>query len=337
MIPHKKLISIVVPVLNEELNIMPFYRAVQLIIDKCSETYTFEIIFTDNNSTDSTYKILKELCELDPRVRAIRFSRNFGYQKSILAGYLNANGHALIQLDCDLQDPPELIPEFLRVWEQGAAVVYGVRVSRKENILMHVARKFFYRVINSLSEDKLPLDAGDFRLVDRKIVELLRQEDDANPYLRGKIATFGFRQQGIPYNRSVRMLGKSNFGLKNLIGLALDGILNHSIIPLRIASFFGIIVSFITAFTALLYFIGKLFFGFTWPPGFTTLAILILLGISINSLFLGVMGEYVGRIYRQVKKGPLVIIESHLGLGFDKNAEKASIENKHEHIGIELI
>lgn len=312
MTRRKKLISIVVPVLNEELNIFPFYETVRPVMNGCSEQYDFEIIFTDNHSTDSTHDKLKQLCDLDPRVRAIRFSRNFGYQKSILAGYLNANGDALIQLDCDLQDPPGLIPEFLSFWEKGNAVVYGVRKSRKDNVLMHLARKLFYRIINSLSEDHLPPDVGDFRLIDRKIVELLRQVDDANPYLRGMIATFGFRQHGISYSRNERELGSSNFRLKHLIGLALDGILNHSIVPLRIASFFGVFVSFITTCSALIYLMGKLFFGFTWPPGFTTLAILILLGISMNALFLGIMGEYVGRIYRQVKKGPMVIVESHL-------------------------
>lgn len=329
MAHSKKLISIIVPVLNEELNIFPFYEAVSSVIKQCSGIYDFEFIFTDNSSTDATYDKLKKLCELDHRVRAIRFSRNFGYQKSILAGYLHANGAAVIQLDCDLQDPPDLIPQFLKFWEEGNAVVYGIRLTRKDNFLLHLTRRLFYRVINYLSEDNLPHDVGDFRLVDRKIVELLRQLDDATPYLRGTIAAFGFRQYGISYHREERQRGKTNFRLKHLFGLALDGILNHSIVPLRIASFFGIFVSFFTTLAAMLYLIGKVFFGFSWPPGFTTLAILILLGISINALFLGIIGEYLGRIYQQVKKRPSVIIESQLG---QQNVNK---ENKY--VGIESI
>jgi polyisoprenyl-phosphate glycosyltransferase len=310
---EKKLISLVVPVLNEELNIQPFYEAIIPVIDSCSELYDFELIFTDNHSTDNTFEKLAQICKRDDRVRAIRFSRNFGYQKSILTGYFNANGDALIQLDCDLQDPPELIPEFLKFWEEGNAVVYGIRRTRRDNPLLHLARKLFYRLANYLSDDELPVDAGDFRLIDRKIVEVLRQMDDAQPYLRGTIAAVGFLQHGIPYDRRERERGTSNFNFKQLVSLALDGILNHSIVPLRLASFFGVIVSTLTLLSIVGYTAGKMFFGLDWPAGFTTLVVLILFGISINALFLGIIGEYLGRIYQQVKKKPLTIVEAELG------------------------
>jgi polyisoprenyl-phosphate glycosyltransferase len=309
----KKLISLIIPVLNEELNIEPFYKAVCPIIDSFSHTYDFELVFTDNHSSDNTFGKLSEICEYDQRVRVIRFSRNFGYQKSILTGYLNARGDALIQMDCDLQDPPDLIPKFLEFWEQGFAVVYGIRRTRRDSFIMHITRKLFYRLANYLSDGELPVDAGDFRLIDKKIVDVLRQTDDAQPYLRGTIAAIGFRQHGIPYDRRARKRGSSNFRFTDLCALAIDGILNHSIIPLRLASVFGIVISILTILSIAGYSIGKTFFGFNWPAGFTTLAVLSLFGISINSFFLGIIGEYLGRIYQQVKKRPLTIVEAELG------------------------
>lgn len=309
---NKKLISLIIPVFNEEENIFPLYEAVLPIIDDCKDQYNFELIFTDNHSTDSTFEKLTKLRDVDQRVRVFRFSRNFGYQKSILTGYLKARGDALIQLDCDLQDPPELIPEFLKHWEDGCSVVYGVRRSRRESAILHFARKLFYRLANYLSEDDLPVDVGDFRLIDKKVVDVLRQVDDAQPYLRGMIAAMGFKQFGIIYDRRGRERGQSNFRFKDLVGLALDGILNHSIVPLRLATFFGIGVTLLTLLAIFGYVVGKLMFGFNWPAGFTTLTVLVLAGISVNALFLGIIGEYLGRIFQQVKKRPLVIIDSAL-------------------------
>ena len=308
----KKLISLIIPVYNEEDNIFPLYEAVLPIINDCESQYDFELVFTDNHSIDSTFAKLSELRELDQRVRVFRFSRNFGYQKSILTGYLKARGNALIQLDCDLQDPPELIPEFLKHWEDGCAVVFGIRRSRRESAVLQYARKLFYRLADYLSEDDLPVDAGDFRLIDRKVVDVLRQVDDAQPYLRGMIAAMGFKQHGIQYDRRSRERGQTNFRFKDLVGLALDGILNHSIVPLRLATFFGIGVTVLTLFAILGYVSGKFLFGVNWPAGFTTLTVLLLAGISVNALFLGIIGEYLGRIYQQVKKRPLVIVETSL-------------------------
>ncbi len=309
----KKLVSLVIPVFNEEANIFPLYEAVSSVITGAGEKYDFEFVFTDNHSSDNTFSKLTELCTRDGRVRVFRFSRNFGYQKSILTGYLKARGDALIQLDCDLQDPPDLIPEFLRHWEDGCAVVYGVRRSRKEGATITFARKVFYRIADYLSEDELPVDVGDFRLIDRRIVEVLRQVDDAQPYLRGMIASIGFRQHGIEYDRRERERGRTNFRLKDLVRLGLDGILNHSTVPLQLATFLGAVTSAVTFLAILGYAIGKFIFEFDWPAGFTTQAILTLAGISLNALFLGIIGEYIGRIYQQVKKRPLVIIESALG------------------------
>jgi glycosyltransferase involved in cell wall biosynthesis len=307
----KKLVSIIVPVLNEEQNIKLFYEALTDELNKLNDIYDFEIIFTDNHSYDSTFDLLRELNLKDNKVKAYRFSRNYGYQHSILTGYQKSSGEAVIQLDCDLQDPPSLIPVFLNLWQNGYKVVYGVRKKRQENIIMNYSRKVFYRLINWMSEDDLPVDAGDFRLVDKKIVEVLRNNNDAQPYLRGAIASMGFNQIGVEYDRSKRANGETKFTTSSLINIALDGILNHSTIPLRISSIIGIIIGLLTIIVILGFLIGKLMYGMDWPAGFATIVILLLVTLSINAIFLGIMGEYIGRIYKQ-SKGVRVIVEDSI-------------------------
>ena len=226
--------------------------------------------------------------------------------------YSNARGDAVVQIDCDLQDPPSLILEFLAKWEAGYQVVYGVRATRQERWWMNVTRKIFYRLIDSLSEDPLPHDAGDFRLVDRRVLNELLKFEDYQPYLRGTIATLGFEQIGISYARAERQRGESKFSFGQLLGLALDGILNHSVVPLRIATYLGLLISVTTFLGIVSYGVGHIVLGKDWPPGFATIVILILGSLSLNALFLGVIGEYLGRIYRQVKRRPLTIVEREL-------------------------
>jgi dolichol-phosphate mannosyltransferase len=276
------------------------------------DRYDFELLFTDNHSTDRTFEILTDLARRDPRVRAIRFSRNFGFQRSIFTAYSNARGDAAVQIDSDLQDPPSLILEFLAKWEAGYQVVYGIRATRREHWWMNVTRKVFYRLIDSLSEDPLPHDAGDFRLVDRRVLNELLKFEDYHPYLRGTIATLGFEQIGISYSRAERQRGESKFSFGQLLGLALDGILNHSVVPLRIATYLGLLISVVTFLGTVGFAVGRIVFGKAWPPGFALITILILGSLSLNALFLGVIGEYLGRIYRQVKRRPLTIVEREL-------------------------
>lgn len=308
----KRMISICVPVLNEEATLEKLYDTVAPLLDKYAEKYDFELIFTDNHSTDKTFEKLEGLAKKDSRIRVFRFSRNFGYQRSILTAYLKARGDAVVQLDCDLQDPPEMIFEFAEKWDEGYEVVYGVRRKRQEPKWMEMTRKIFYRVANFLSEDPLPVDAGDFRLVDRKIVRTLRHIDDSQPYLRGAISAMGFKQIGISYDRRSREAGESKFSVKDLFGLALDGILNHSTVPLRVATFIGLGVATVTLLGVGIFVLGKLVGGADWPAGFATLVIISLGGMSLNALFLGIIGEYLGRIYKQVKRGPLTVIEASI-------------------------
>ncbi len=306
----KKLLSIVVPVLNEEENIGPCYDAVVRVLESVTDRYDWELIFTDNHSSDRTFEIAAELANKDARVRVYRFSRNFGFQRSILTGYLEARGDAIVQLDCDLQDPPELMLQFIERWEQDYQVVYGIRRTRKESLWLRSVRHAFYFLVDVLSEHPLPRQAGDFRLVARPLIEELRKMDESHPYLRGAIAGMGFNQIGIPYDRRVRKHGKSKFGLKSLVALAFDGILNTSIVPLRLATYTGLVVSALTCAGVIYYIVAALLYGRDrWPSGFATITIFILLSLGVNTLFLGILGEYLGRVYTQVKKRPLTIIE----------------------------
>ena len=221
----------------------PFIIELNKVVEPLSREYEFEFVFTDNHSTDRTFSILRQLADRDSRIRVYRFSKNFGFQRSIMTGYSRACGAAAIQLDVDLQDPPSLIPRFLEIWREGADVVYGIRIKRREGWLITLQRSLFYRLISWLSEERLSIDAGDFRLISRRIIDLLKNFEDVQPYLRGTIATLGFKQVGIPYRRNARLKGESKFPFSKLVSLALDGILNHSVVPLRLATYFGLTVS----------------------------------------------------------------------------------------------
>jgi dolichol-phosphate mannosyltransferase len=308
----KKMITMLVPAFNEEPNVEPLYQALLPVMSTLDERYVFELLFIDDHSTDGTFRELERLAGLDTRIRVLRFSRNFGFQRAVFTGFLHARGDAAVEMDCDLQDPPQVILDFVRKWEEGYRVVYGVRITRQEGWLITTTRKVFYRLLDSLSEDELPVDAGDFRLLDRCVLDELKKIDDYQPYVRGTVAALGFSQIGVPYERAARTRGESKFSFGPLLGLALDGILNHSVVPLRIATYLGLAVSFLTLLAIIGYAVGRLFFGQNWPPGFASVIILILGSLSLNALFLGVIGEYLGRIYKQVKRRPLTIIEREI-------------------------
>jgi glycosyltransferase involved in cell wall biosynthesis len=310
MASGRPLVSLVVPVFNEEDNVVPFYADVRRVIDPLASRFNFEFVFTDNHSTDRTPELLRELARTDPRIRAYRLSRNFGYQRSILTAYLKCSGDAAIQLDCDLQDPSDMIVQFLDRWQEGYDVVYGTRVSRLESWKWSLARKVFYWLVDFLSEDPIPLDAGDFRLVSRRVIEELRRIDDTRPYLRGTIATLGFNQLGISYNRGAR--GASKFSIYDNVMLALDGIINQSVVPLRVATYVGLSVSFATILAIFGYLVAHFTVGFRAPAGFTTITVLILGSLSINAMLLGILGEYLGRMYLQMKRKSLSIVEREL-------------------------
>ncbi len=308
----RPLVSLVVPVFNEEDNLPTFYEAVSFVTEQLKASYDFEFVFTDNHSSDGTPRLLRKLASTDKRVRAYRFSRNFGYQRSILTAYLRSTGDVAIQLDCDLQDPPELIPVFLEQWRAGSEVVYGIRKSRLESRRWQLARKVFYWLVDFLSEDPIPRDAGDFRLISRRVIDELGRIHETKPYLRGTIATMGFQQTGIPYARRARMVGTSKFSFYDNIMLALDGLVNQSVVLLRLATYIGILVSLLTVFAILGYLVAYFTTGFRAPAGFTTITTLILGSLGVNAMLLGIIGEYLGRMYMQMKNRSISIIEAEL-------------------------
>ncbi len=307
-----RLISIIVPVFNEERNVQPAYDALTAVFRSLEPRYRFEIVFTDNHSTDGTFSILRTIAARDRSVRVLRFARNFGINKSILTGFRQARGDAAIQIDCDLQDPPALIPEFLARWEEGYDVVVGVRRKRDEGFFLEQYRRLFYRLLSRMSEDPIVVDAGEFRLVDRHILDQLNLIDDAYPFVRALVSSLARKQTGIPYDRAQRMHGRSKFPLRRLLGYALEGLLGHTILPLRIASYVGLAVATLAMCLSGYYVVERAVLGSDWPSGFTTTAILLLFGISLNAIFLGIIGEYVGRIYVQLRRRPTVVVEARL-------------------------
>lgn len=307
--PARRLITISIPVFNEEGNVENLLVRLRSIADKVSDRYDFEFLFTDNASQDRTLALLEAEVGRDPRVRVLKLSRNFGFQRSILTNFMHARGDAAVQIDADLQDPPDMILEFIARWEKGFKVVYGIRTHRIENPLLLVARKVFYRFVDRITEFPVPIDAGDFRLIDRIIIEHLRQITDHNPYLRGLIASFGYPSVGIPYARSARTQGQSKFNFIKLVTLGMDGITSLSTKPLQFIAFagFGLCsLSLLLGFGyAVLWFMGYS----RGSPGFTTLVIIQLFTLGINAALIGVIGEYIGRVFDNVRGHPMSIVE----------------------------
>ncbi len=300
------LISLCIPVYQESENIDRLLAALHAFTVS-EPAYRFEFVFTDNASTDDTFEKLVTASRNDARIRVLRLSRNFGFQRSMLTNYFNSRGDAAVQVDADLQDPPEMIREFLRLWEQGYKVVYGVRRKRQESKLLSVLRSVGYWVISTLSDSHLPRDSGDFRLIDRLVIDELRNFEHGAPYLRGLIASIGYAQTGVPYDRHARQAGSSKFGLWALLRFGMDGICSHSTKPLQFITFFGVVVGFSTVALGLYYLI-RFFVDQSLPVGFTTIVLLLLASVSVNTIFLGVIGEYVGRTFRNSQQEPLTII-----------------------------
>jgi dolichol-phosphate mannosyltransferase len=308
----RKLVSVVIPVFNEEENVENAYQAVTAVFQEKLPDYDLEIVFTDNASTDNTFGKLKQLAAIDERVRVARFVRNFGFNNSLLTGYRLSRGDAAVQIDCDLQDPPDIIPKFVEFWEKGHDVVVGLRQKRPEAAWLLASRKAFYRFLSVISTDNTVIDGGDFRLIDKSIVDELSEVREATPYVRGLTASYAKNLTSFPYERRERQFGKSKFPLSKLFTLALDGIVSHSTIPLRLATMFGLIVGVGTLLLALFYVMARLVLGVAAPSGFTTIVFFELISISLNALFLGVIGEYVGRIYRNSQARPVAVISKML-------------------------
>ena len=304
---NKKLISICIPVKNESGNIKLLYEEIKKIFQTKLKNYNYEIIFTDNLSSDESFEIIKELSNNDDKVRGFQFSKDIGKERSLFYGFKNVSGEMVIQIDCDFEDPPELIVEFVKKWEEGYEIVHAVRKKRKKDSYSFL-RFIFYRLIDMISHDNLPKDVGDFRLCDRKVIKKIKEIKKKYPKIRGLISSIGYSEYGIEHERGKRDNNKSKFGLFNYFSNAVNGITNHSIIPLKLASYLGFIVFFICIILTFFYLFHGLFYENN-SPGFTTQTLLILFTLAFNSIFLGIVGEYVGRIYRQIKKNDIFIIK----------------------------
>lgn len=303
----KPILTICVPVLNESDNIMPLYERLNRLSQTMESKCDFEFIFTDNASTDDSWGVLETLGESDDRVHAYRFTTNVGFQNSILFNISQAKGDAVVQIDADLQDPPEIIEKFFDLWLDGNFVVYGIRASRKESWLMNSIRRLGYQVINLLSEHPIPPNAGDFRLLDRKVVEVLKSTRTPNPYLRGIVSTYGFKQVGVEYARNERTLGESKFNLAQVIRLGFNALSNHSNAPIRIGTFIGLSSLSISVLTAIFYVVLKIRDP-NLPVGFITAYVLILFGIAINSLMLSLILNYLNKVYLIIRGEPLIVV-----------------------------
>lgn len=305
----KKTISIITPCYNEEENVRDCYHAVKALFTGPLQNYHREHIFCDNCSLDRTVEILREIATTDPVVKVILNASNFGPMRSTYNGVLNASGDAiLLFLPADMQDPPDLLPQFVNLWEQGYEIVYGIRATRAESWLMSSVRRVYYRLISSLSYIKVPPDVGDFQLIDRKVLLAMRQIDDAYPFMRLMTFECGFRAIGVNYHWQARRKGFSKNRLSSLIDQGLNGIITFTNVPLRIALFTGTIVaslSILYAFVTVI--ISLVVRGEVAPPGITTLIVALFFFSGVQLFFLGMMGEYILAIYGQVRKKPLVI------------------------------
>lgn len=301
-----KLISVVSPCFNEEENVEELYRQVKGVFTGLKD-YSYEHIFIDNASSDKTVAILKEIAKQDKNVKIIVNIRNFGWIRSPYYGILQATGDAVIFMASDLQDPPQLIPEFIKKWEEGRKVVIGVKHKSKENVLMFGIRKFFYSLMGRISETEHIKDFTGFGLYDRRFVEIMRQLDEPYPYLRGIVSELGFERAEVEFIQPKRSKGKSYGNFYRLYDAAMLGFVNHSKLPLRLASFIGFGVATVSLLVALGYFIYKLIFWNYFIVGAAPLVIGLFFFSAVQLFFIGIIGEYIGAIFTQVKKRPLVI------------------------------
>ncbi len=306
----KPLISICVPVLNEEESIPRLLERLKSVTGKLEHKFNFEYVFTDNNSSDKTWENLQKYKREYVEIRAFRFGKNIGFQKSILFNYSQAQGDAVIQIDADLQDPPELIEQFLEHWIQGFKVVSGVRVDRKESPAMKVFRKIGYWFIDMTSEHPIKRNTGDFRLLDRSVVDALTNIKSPKPYLRGVISKMGLAEKDVNYSREARTHGESKFGVVELVKLGITGFSNHSNLPLRFANYVGLL-SLALSFVGLVYFVILKIYQPDLPRGFASLYVIILFGIGVNSILLSVVGSYIKKIYDLLSgEDPIIVTES---------------------------
>src|SRR5581483_10539004 len=321
-------ISIIVPCYNEEEVLPQLFQRLGAAADTWGVDY--EIICVDDGSRDRTWELLSERSEADPRWRCLSFARNFGHQMAVSAGLYHASGEAVIIIDADLQDPPEQITRLINKWREGFEVVFAVRRKRKDPFVKRMLAWGFYRLISRLSPFPIPTDAGDFCLLDRKLVDVLNSLPERNRYLRGLRSWCGFRQASVEFERSARAAGTPQYTFRRSLRLALDGLFSFSAAPLKLATHLGLLVSSFAFLGVVFTFCQKVFakqfekIGLAPGPGFPTVVISILFLGGVQLICLGILGEYVGRIYDEVKGRPLWIIRDSRGLAVKSSGPSRS-------------
>ena len=308
--PAVPTISVIVPCYNEAEGIDTCHRRLTSVLTTLGESY--EIIYVDDGSKDTTAAQLMASHRVDPNAVLVQLSRNFGHQPAVTAGLSTARGEAIVIIDADLQDPTELIPRMIELWREGYKVVYGIRDSREgETAFKLWTAKLFYLMINSLSDVDIPLDTGDFRLVDRAVVDAFAKMPERHRLLRGMWSWIGFPQIGVRYERSKRLAGETKYPLRKMLALALDGIVSFSTVPLRMVTILGFL-SAATAFLGILYTMLIRIFTHSWVRGWAISFIGMLFMAGIQMLCIGILGEYIGRIYTESKQRPLFILQQTL-------------------------
>ena len=303
--------SVVVPAFNEEPVIEETYKRLKKVMDEIGEPY--ELVFVNDGSSDQTGEILERIHCVDPHLKAIHFSRNFGHEAATTAGLDHTSGQGIIIIDADLQDPPEIIPEMIEKWKQGYEIVYGKRKQRKgESALKKTTSALFYRFLQRMTEIDMPADVGDFRLIDRKVCDALKHMREKNRYMRGIISWVGFRQTAIEFVREERWAGETKYNLKKLLRLAWDAITAFSYKPLKIATYLGFTLSGISFIYLVVVIFEKLFTQKT-VPGWASIMVINLFFNGVVLIMLGLLGEYIGRIYEETKNRPLYIIHKTQG------------------------
>lgn len=309
--------SVVVPVYNEEEVIHETYKRLKAVMDGLDITY--EIIFVNDGSKDKTREYAIEICKEDKNIKFIDFARNFGHQTAITAGMDYSVGQAVVVIDADLQDPPEVIPEMIEKWKEGYDVVYGQRIKREgETFFKKLTAKVFYRTLNKMTDVEIPVDTGDFRLIDRKVCDALKQVDEKNRYIRGIISWLGFTSSAVPFVRKERFAGTTKYPLKKMLKFASDAIISFSYKPLKIATFSGFFISIASFIYLIVTIILKLIGVTTTVEGWASLFAVMLFFNGIILLFLGIIGEYIGRIYDEAKNRPLYVIREIVNFDKDK-------------------
>lgn len=320
------LLSVIVPCYNEQEVLHATHERLTSVLAGMS-WLEYELIFVNDGSHDNTQIILAQLQAVDPHVRVLLLSRNFGHQIAVTAGLEEATGDAVVVIDADLQDPPEVIPQMVQLWRDGNDVVYGLRTDRHgESKFKLWTAKVFYRLINRLSETKMPFDAGDFRLLDRRVVQVINEMPERARFLRGMVSWAGFRQVSLPYERAARHAGTSKYPLTKMISFAMDGIISFSLVPLKLAIWTGFLAIWIAVAGIIVAIVDRVM-DKNLTRGWASLFVAVLFMGGVQLVSLGILGEYLGRIYTEVKRRPLYVVQERLGFAKSKAKSKSAEVN----------